>query len=668
MSDTRGHAGWWPCLGLGWCDKCEVFSVRMPLKSVRPSVAVCPCARAVPEEPSGGCSPCRGRAGASAPVPLFALLRGGLCARRCSEAMCGEQRALLSWQRGETGNEEGEEKKPDPGVGGKKKKKKRQHQSTAPRHRHRGRAAGRIRAQLGRARSALVLAAHGGRGCPKRPATLWDPARPCRADGDGMSPALRLLLSLAGCTLLRGTPLPPRGVRLRAQNFHVQLRWEPDPRAPNGTTYQVEWRKRTSRWTRADTCGGNSSGSSWVCELHCDDIHGIYWARVRAVQDGEPSPWVSSSELLPYRDTIVGPPTLSWQLQGHNLSINLSAPLTPYRSRHGSYKPLSRVLRKLRYHLRLYHRGVLQQEVPCRWTTRRASCTFRFLMPSTQYCVRTVAVDIAPQRSQEAEQCLETPAGPAGFPWVLLAVLVAALPLLSVPAVCLTCVYAFPKPSETHLPKTLALLPGSAVVPTLELQEDAPAPLLPAPNEPPVPTAPKLLGEQHYQERSGYCPNGFGTEWHEGRAAPSSQPGSWVPAQQEDEEDESDGDAATVSPVSSVMDGDYGTSEAWLSPHLQLYSTALGVGSSLPPTLHTVSISPGELQESMARSWVPLSSVRLPGTELEMGDGDTQQQGCPCTLPPLLIWHMGTPHGQEAAASSEHPSAVLGAPEAEYEE
>ena len=59
-----------------------------------------------------------------------------------------------------------------------------------------------------------------------------------------MSPALRLLLSLASCALLRGTPLPPRGVRLWAQNFHVQLRWEPDPRAQNGTAYQVEWRKR----------------------------------------------------------------------------------------------------------------------------------------------------------------------------------------------------------------------------------------------------------------------------------------------------------------------------------------------------------------------------------------------------------------------------------------
>ncbi|XP_072191935.1 uncharacterized protein [Excalfactoria chinensis] len=480
-----------------------------------------------------------------------------------------------------------------------------------------------------------------------------------------MSTALHLLLSLASCALLWGTPLPPRGVRLWAQNFHVQLRWEPDPRAPNGTAYQVEWRKRTSHWTRADTCGNNSTGSSWVCELHCNDIHGIYWARVRAVQDGKLSPWVSSSELLPYRDTIVGPPTLSWQLQGHNLSINLSAPLTPYRSRHGSYKPLSRVLRKLRYHLRLYHGNVLQQEVPCRWTTRRASCTFRFLMPSTQYCISTVAVGIAQQQSLEAEQCLLTPAGPEGFPWVLLTTLVAALLLLSMPAVCLTCLYTFPKPSEMHLPKMLALLPSSTVVPTLELHEDAPAPLLPASSEHPAPTTPLLLEEWCLQERSSYCPNGFGTEWHEGRAAPSSQPSSWVPALEEDEEDESDGDAAAVSPASSVTDGDYGTSETCLSPHLQLYSTALGVGGSLPPALHTVSFSPGELQEGTAGSWVPLSSVRLPGMELGVDDSSTQQRGCPCTLP---IWHMGTNHEQEAAAPREHLFAVLGAPEAESKE
>lgn len=53
----------------------------------------------------------------------------------------------------------------------------------------------------------------------------------------------------AGCRASRpplppGVPFPPQDVRLEAQNFHVQLRWEPDPRTPGEATYQVEWKRR----------------------------------------------------------------------------------------------------------------------------------------------------------------------------------------------------------------------------------------------------------------------------------------------------------------------------------------------------------------------------------------------------------------------------------------
>lgn len=53
-------------------------------------------------------------------------------------------------------------------------------------------------------------------------------------------------------------------------------------------------------------------------------------------------------------------------------------------------------------------------QVPCRRSGRGAPCTFRHLKQSTRYCVRTVAVGTAPERSREAEQCLVTPAAPAG--------------------------------------------------------------------------------------------------------------------------------------------------------------------------------------------------------------------------------------------------------------
>ncbi|XP_075576885.1 uncharacterized protein LOC142594841 [Pelecanus crispus] len=466
-----------------------------------------------------------------------------------------------------------------------------------------------------------------------------------------MSPALSLLLSLASCTLLRGTPLPPRNVRLEAQNFHVRLQWEPDPGSPGGATYQVEWRTRASHWTKADACWGNSTGSSWVCELYFDKIHDMYWARVRAVARGELSKWAYSSELQLYRDTIVGPPKLSWLLQGYNLSVNIIMPLTPYRSKTGSYEPVDQVLLKLWYWLNLYEGDVLVQQVPCKRSGEEEPCTFSYLKPSTQYCIRTAAASMAREQSREAEQCMVTPAGPAGFPWVLLAVLSGVLLLLSMAGLCFIQLHVFPSPSEMHLPKTLqALLNGELSVtirvPTLELKEDSLALLLPTmiPScgppaaEQTMPAVPLLLGESLSQDTSGYCANGFGPACHKGRDPSCTHGqlghalGSQVSSQLEEDGEACDGDDILEQPVpvgltreSYAGDGAYQISKTWLSLHLQLYSKcqfpALEAGSCLPlPTLGR-SCSQEDLRESlgMARHWVLLSSVKLPASEEEDG-------------------------------------------------
>ncbi|XP_054696017.1 uncharacterized protein LOC129212029 isoform X2 [Grus americana] len=483
----------------------------------------------------------------------------------------------------------------------------------------------------------------------------WHPARQHKARGrwtgcGGMSPALPLLLSLASCTLLLGMPLPPQDVRLEAQNFHVRLQWEPDPGSPSGAVYQVEWRRRTSHWTKADACWGNSTGSSWACELYFDKIHDIYWARVRAVAGGKLSKWAYSSELQPYRDTIVGPPKLSWVFQGHNLSVNIIMPLTPYQSKTGSYKPVDQVLLKLWYWLSLYEGDVLIQQVPCKQSGKDAPCTFRYLKPSMRYCVRTVAAGMAKEQSREAEQCVVTPAGPAGFPWVILAVLSGVFLLLSVAGFCFVQLHVFPSPSEMQLPKTLTLLnrePSVTVrVPALELKGDSLALLLPTmlPSHGPpaaeqtIPAVHLLLGESLSQDTSGYCANGFGPDCHQGRDPSCTHSqlghalGSRVSSQLEGDEGARDGEDVLEPPVlvgltrdSYTGDRDYRTSETWLSLHLQLYSEcrcpALGAGNCLPLPALGRSFSQENLQESLgtAGRWVPLSSVKLPASKEEDG-------------------------------------------------
>ncbi|XP_032928552.1 interferon gamma receptor 1-like isoform X3 [Catharus ustulatus] len=343
-----------------------------------------------------------------------------------------------------------------------------------------------------------------------------------------MSPALLLLLSLASCSLLQGMLLRPRDVRLEAQNFHVRVHWKPDPSSPSYATYEVEWRNRTSSWIKAGACPGNSS--SWVCELYFDSIYDIYWARVRVVAGGEQSEWAGSSELQLYRDTIVGPPKLSWLLQDQILSVNIITPLTPYQRRTGSYKPVHRVLRKLLYWLHLYEGELLVQQVSCKRSSEGEPCTLGHLKPNTQYCVRTVATGIARERSREAEQCLVTPASPAGFPWVI-AMLSAffLLLLLSVAGLCFMQLQVFPNPPETRLPEALALenseLNMARQVLPLQLEEDPLALLLQTvlpSHRPPTAgqasaTVPQLL-RGLAQDVSGYCANGFGPDCPEAGA------------------------------------------------------------------------------------------------------------------------------------------------------
>ncbi|XP_068061125.1 uncharacterized protein [Anomalospiza imberbis] len=509
-----------------------------------------------------------------------------------------------------------------------------------------------------------------------------------------MSPAPLLLLSLASCSLLQGTLLRPQRVRLEARNFHVWLRWEPDPSLPSSATYEVEWRNRTSNWTKAGACGGNSR-DSWGCELYFDRIHDIYWARVRVVAGGEQSEWASSSELQLYRDTIVGPPKLSLLLQDQILSVNITTPLTPYRRRTGSYKRVNQVLLKLWYWLHLYDGDLLVQQVPCKRRSEEVPCTFGHLKRSTRYCVRTVAADVARERSQEAERCLVTPAAPSGFPW-LAAVLSASfllLLLLSAVGFCVMWLHVFPNPPETCLPTALALqnseLSVTMQVLPLQLEEDPVAQLLQTAlpsHGPPTAlqasaTVPQLL-QGLAQDVSGYCANGFGPNCTEGRepSCTHSQLGhalaSQVPSQLERDGETGDGDDLPEQLVlvglaghSHIGDRDSQVPETWLPLHLQLYSKCqcpvLGAGSHLPLPVPSRSCSQEYLQESLgtAGHWIQLSSVKLlasveaeegqrlcapqalrgEGTEPERGDSTVQQgyseqaEPCPsspCQLPP----------------------------------
>ncbi|XP_068812680.1 uncharacterized protein [Struthio camelus] len=338
------------------------------------------------------------------------------------------------------------------------------------------------------------------------------------------------------------------------------------------------YKGRTSHWTKADTCWGKSTSSSWTCELYFEDIHGTYLARVRAVDGDELSEWAYSRDLQLYRDTIVGPPKLSWMLQGHNLSISLIMPLTPYRNENGSYKPVNEVLWTLQYQLNLYEEDVLVQQA--------------ILNEELTVNIRVPTLEL------EGD----------------------SLTLLS-----------------------LAVLPSPG----------------PSAAEQKKPQVQQLLGESFPQEMGGYCANGFRPNCPESKVlsfAPSQlghvlDSGASSPLEGLGEDREAcNRDDVLALPVqlphgswacleqpmlvelngnSYRDDEDCQTSEMWLSLHLQLYSKCqcplLGVGSSLSLTPQDTSFSQEDLKESVGTAepccqpGVPLSSVKLPGSEEDRG-------------------------------------------------
>lgn len=180
-------------------------------------------------------------------------------------------------------------------------------------------------------------------------------------------------------------------------------------------------------------------------------------------------------------------------------------------------------------------------------------------------------------------------------------------------------------------------------VPTLELKEDALALLLPTvlpPRGPPaseqtVPAVQLLLGESLSRDVSGYCANGFGQDHHEGRDPSCTHSqlgralGSRLPPWLEEDGEVCDRDKELEQPLAAgltrdsyVGDGDYQTSETWLSLRLQLYSECQPpAGSSLPPPTPGGSVHREDPQESpgMAGHWVPLGSVKLSASEEEDG-------------------------------------------------
>uniref|UniRef100_A0A663EPL2 Interleukin-22 receptor subunit alpha-2 n=1 Tax=Aquila chrysaetos chrysaetos TaxID=223781 RepID=A0A663EPL2_AQUCH len=154
--------------------------------------------------------------------------------------------------------------------------------------------------------------------------------------------------------------IKPQKVEFRSLNFNSTLHWQPGrAREARDTVYFVQYKKLAGRsqhsltsfllflhrygqstWQNKDDCWGIQNH---VCDLTTEtsDIQEPYYGRVKAVSAGVYSDWSLSCRFTPWRETMIGPPTVIVIHSNKSIILKLQAPRSPYKRKRGSKIPMT---------------------------------------------------------------------------------------------------------------------------------------------------------------------------------------------------------------------------------------------------------------------------------------------------------------------------------------
>uniref|UniRef100_UPI00398EAABE interleukin-10 receptor subunit beta-like n=1 Tax=Pristiophorus japonicus TaxID=55135 RepID=UPI00398EAABE len=122
----------------------------------------------------------------------------------------------------------------------------------------------------------------------------------------------------------------PKNVTVDSFNMQHIVKWDPDILQLGPVTYSVEFqgnfeRLRNDSWTEAPNC-------THTTETECDLLDSLaffakYYLRVRTEHESATSLWVEAQPFLPYKDTVIGPPSVSVVSEAGVLHITILDPV-----------------------------------------------------------------------------------------------------------------------------------------------------------------------------------------------------------------------------------------------------------------------------------------------------------------------------------------------------
>ncbi|XP_029463046.1 interleukin-20 receptor subunit alpha-like [Rhinatrema bivittatum] len=252
-----------------------------------------------------------------------------------------------------------------------------------------------------------------------------------------------------------------KNVKLISENLHYTLTWESD-NLQECTHYEAEIRSNTiyKTWTKMDLTCGNVSFSC-TCDLSQymndsdRDIYDHFEARVRFINSTNVSKWKTSNQLHPFNNSILGPPVLALFLQDHNLTVNISMPLTRY-CQGGACMAVHEVLTIINYEI-IWYEGDRRLRTDIRNSFgKNITYSFEYQKAPSNYCV---SVGVQNQKGS-SQKCIEIPPNPPDVQLIcvmIFAVLIIII-LSFVGFIYFTIKYIHSSPSKMQLPRTLEII------------------------------------------------------------------------------------------------------------------------------------------------------------------------------------------------------------------
>uniref|UniRef100_A0A672UEK0 Interleukin-22 receptor subunit alpha-2 n=1 Tax=Strigops habroptila TaxID=2489341 RepID=A0A672UEK0_STRHB len=190
--------------------------------------------------------------------------------------------------------------------------------------------------------------------------------------------------------------IKPRKVEFRSLNFNNTLHWQPGTaREARDTVYFVQYkiasfllflhRYGQSTWQNKPDCWGIQNH---VCDLtnETSDIQEPYYGRVKAASAGVYSSWSLSCRFTPWRETVIGPPTLAVVHSSKSIILKLQAPRSPYKRKRGSKIPMTNYY-DLLYQVFVINNLLDKQHKVLVYEGKHKVIKIEDLRPGVSYCI-----------------------------------------------------------------------------------------------------------------------------------------------------------------------------------------------------------------------------------------------------------------------------------------